>query len=392
MKNDNVLNDTRLYVIFGITLFAVSGVASIAPAFPVIIDQFSLNEKQIGYLITVFTVPGIALTPVMGILADRFGRKTILVPSMALFGIAGVLCAFQQSYHMLLVMRFVQGVGASALGALNVTLIGDIFPGKKRGDAMGYNASVLSIGTASFPAIGGALAAIDWRTIFYIPGLIIPLIVFVFLKLDVPVLKDRMQFGEYLLRVWKTINRKTVWGIFMTNILAFMILYGAYLTFLPLLLKHRLNVGSAVIGGVMSLMSATTAITSSQYTRIVEKYSPYKMLFGSSVLYALSLSVFAFAGSWPFIILATLLFGLAHGTFIPNIQTMLVGLAPLSERAAFMSINGMVLRTGQSIGPVFVALFFINGKFEYLFLVCAVLALSIIFIVKTLVSPEEIKN
>ncbi|MFB6317023.1 MFS transporter [Saccharicrinis sp. FJH54] len=383
--NKTVLNDSRLYIIFGITLFAVSGVASLAPAFPAIIDHFGLSEKQIGYLITVFTVPGIALTPVTGILADRFGRKTILIPSMALFGIGGVLCAFQESYHMLLIMRFIQGVGASALGSLNVTLIGDLFDGKKRGDAMGLNASVLSIGTASFPAIGGVLAVFDWRTIFYIPGLIIPLIAVVYFRLHVPVVNGKVKFKDYLSRVWDTIDRKIVWGLFITNILAFVILYGAYLTFLPLLLKQRLEVGSATIGGIMSLMSITTAVTSAQYSKIVEKFTSYKMLFGSSVLYALSLSVYAFADNWPFIILATILFGLAHGSFIPNVQTMLVGLAPISERAAFMSVNGMVLRIGQSIGPVFAAMFFINGSFMYVFSVSALLALTMLLFIKYMV-------
>ncbi|MFC0876599.1 MFS transporter [Saccharicrinis sp. FJH2] len=390
--NQSVLKDSRLYIIFGITLFGVSGVASLAPAFPVIMEQFGLNETQVGYLITVFTVPGIVLTPVMGILADRYGRKTILIPSMALFGIGGFLCAFQETYQMLLVMRFIQGVGASALGSLNVTLIGDLFEGKRRGEVMGLNASVLSIGTASFPAIGGALAAIDWRTIFYIPALIIPLIAIVYFNLNVPALKGKVKFRDYLTRVWNTINRKIVWGLFISNILAFVVLYGAYLTFLPLMVKERFDVGTLTIGGIMSLMSITTALTSSQYSRIVEKFTTYKMLYASSVLYAISLSVYAFADSWPLLILATILFGLAHGSFIPNVQTMLVGLAPLSERAAFMSVNGMVLRIGQSIGPVFAAFFFIGGHFSYVFLVSAFLALSIFVFVKFMVLPEPQKT
>ncbi|MFB6342807.1 MFS transporter [Saccharicrinis sp. FJH62] len=390
--NQSVLKDSRLYIIFGITLFGVSGVASLAPAFPVIMEQFGLNETQVGYLITVFTVPGIVLTPVMGILADRYGRKTILIPSMALFGIGGFLCAFQETYQMLLVMRFIQGVGASALGSLNVTLIGDLFEGKRRGEVMGLNASVLSIGTASFPAIGGALAAIDWRTIFYIPALIIPLIAIVYFNLNVPALKGKVKFWDYMNRVWDTINRKIVWGLFISNILAFVVLYGAYLTFLPLMVKERFDVGTLTIGSIMSLMSITTALTSSQYSRIVEKFTTYKMLYASSVLYAISLSVYAFADSWPLLILATILFGLAHGSFIPNVQTMLVGLAPLSERAAFMSVNGMVLRIGQSIGPVFAAFFFIGGHFSYVFLISAVLALSMFVFVKFMVLPEPQKT
>ena len=96
---NSTLRDSNLYIIFSITLFAVLGVASITPAFPQIIKHFDLTVQQIGYLITVFTLPGIFLTPLMGIFADRFGRKTILFPSMLIVGVAGFLCAFQTNYQ-----------------------------------------------------------------------------------------------------------------------------------------------------------------------------------------------------------------------------------------------------------------------------------------------------
>ena len=70
-----------MYIIFSITLLAIMGVASLTPAFPEIIRQFDISVKEIGLLITIFTLPGILLAPLMGILADRLGRKMILIPS-----------------------------------------------------------------------------------------------------------------------------------------------------------------------------------------------------------------------------------------------------------------------------------------------------------------------
>lgn len=384
---ENVIKDSRLHVIFGITLFAILGVSSLAPAFPVIIDAFGLDKKQVSYLITVFTLPGIFLAPFLGMLADRFGRKAILVPSMAVFGIAGVLCAFQSNYSMLLVMRFFQGVGASALGSLNVTLIGDLFDGASRKEAMGYNASVLSIGTASFPAVGGILAAIDWHYIFYLPGFIIMLIPVLIFKLDLPEINGVGKLKDYLIKVVRTINRKIVWGLFITNIIAFIILYGPYLTFFPLLLKDRLGAGPAKIGLLMSLMSLVTAIIASQYKRITELLSTVKLLYVSTLFYALSLAVFIFANNNMLVVTGVLFFGLAHGSFIPNMQTVLVGLAPVSERAAFMSVNGMVLRIGQSIGPLFAAYFYFNNSFLPVYLSGIILILVIVPVVRFMVKP-----
>ena len=62
--------------------------------------------------------------------------------------------------------RAEQGIGASAIGSINVTLIGDLFAGRQRTTAMGFNASVLSIGTAAYPAVVGALALVAWSAPF----------------------------------------------------------------------------------------------------------------------------------------------------------------------------------------------------------------------------------
>jgi MFS transporter, ACDE family, multidrug resistance protein len=73
-----------------------------------------------GLLITVFTLPGVFLTPVAGVLSDKFGRKTVLIPSLLLFGVAGGACALARDFELLLGLRVLQGVGAATLGATNV--------------------------------------------------------------------------------------------------------------------------------------------------------------------------------------------------------------------------------------------------------------------------------
>jgi len=388
MKN-SILRNTNLYLIFSITLFAVMGVASITPAFPQIIDHYHLTVRQIGYLITAFTLPGIFIAPFMGILADRYGRKHILIPSMLLFGVAGFLCAIQTDYHWLLVMRFFQGMGAASLGSLNVTLIGDLFEDKKRIQAMGYNASVLSIGTATFPALGGLLATFDWRYVFYLPAAILPFIILIMFFLKTPQIQTNVTLRKYLGNVWKTINRKKVWGLFIVNIMVFIILYGAYLSFFPILMRNRFHANALTIGLSMSLMSFTTAICSSQLAKMRKKMPAHVVLYISSAFYAISLVMLSVATNWALLAGGILMFGMAHGFFIPNIQTALVGLSPLSERAAFMSLNSMVLRIGQTLGPVLVAFFYIRQHLEPVFIFTAVLALLMMVIIRMMVGELE---
>jgi MFS family permease len=354
--------DKNSIIIFGVTLVAVMGISSITPAFPGIIKYFGISTQQVGWLIAAFTLPGIFLTPVTGILADRFGRKLVLVPALFIFGIAGFLCSFMRDFHSLLFFLFVEGIGASGLSSINITLIGDLYSGDKRTTLMGYNASILSIGTAAYPALGGFIAAFGWKYIFYLPLLAFPLAIFVVFELNNPEPKDRQEIGEYFRRIWKNINQRSVWGLFLVNMLVFVLLYGAYLTYFPVLLSERLHASSVHIGLMMSVMSLVTAATSSQLGRINKKIQSKTILLFGSGCYFLSMISLMISQSWIQVALSVIVFGLGHGLLVPSIQNLLVGFASIQERAAFMSVNSMVLRIGQTFGPLVIGVFYVSGN------------------------------
>ncbi|MFW6309524.1 MAG: MFS transporter [Prolixibacteraceae bacterium] len=379
----------NLTVIFLVTLMAVMGVAGITPAFPTIQKYFGISPTQVILLITVFTLPGIFLSPVTGILADHYGRKTILLPSLFLFGLAGAACFFTRDWTVLLVFRFFQGIGVSSLGSLNVTIIGDLFTGEKRGAVMGYNASVLSIGTASYPAIGGALAMAGWQYPFLLPLLAIPTGLMLIFWLKNPEPDKQQNFKEYLKKTWKNINKKTVWGLFIINILLFVVLYGAYLSYFPEMMEERLDASAFQIGIFMSGMSLVTAIVSSQIKRINRKIKAKTQLNISFLLYMISMLSFAIVSDWWHLILPIVTFGMGHGMLIPGIQTLLVGFAPLSERAGFMSINSMVLRIGQTAGPIFISLFYAVGGTAMAFVGGAIASLAMLFISDFMVKLKQ---
>lgn len=385
----SLLHDRNLYLIFGTTLFAVMGVASIAPAFPQMMEFFSLSKIQVGWLIAVFTVPGIALAPFMGILADRLGRKTILIPSLLLFGLAGFTCMFTRKFETLLWFRLFQGIGAASLGSLNVTIIGDLYQGNRRATAMGYNASVLSLGTASYPALGGTLAIFGWNFPFVLPLLAVPFGILLTFSLNNPEPKEKQDLRQYGKNVWKVINQPSVWGLFITNILVFFLIYGAYVTYLPSLLKDRMMANSFQIGITMSIMSLTTAVTSSQIGRIAKKYSSRNILLAGVILYILAMILLANVYSWYAIFPPLLIFGLGQGLFLPTAQTMLVGFAPMKERAAFMSINSMVLRIGQTTGPLVMGVGFALGGLSYVYYGGSIFAVVMFLIVLTMIKESR---
>lgn len=386
-----LFNDINFVTIALITLTAVLGVSSITPTFPKVERALGVSAQEVGLLITIFTLPGVFLTPFFGVLADRISRKKVLVPSLFLFGIAGTLCGFVTDFTLLLVFRFLQGIGAASLGSLNVTLIGDIYEGKERAGVMGYNSSILSVGTAGYPAIGGALAALGWNYPFLLPIFAIPVGLLVITSLKNPEPKSEQKLKDYLVSTWQSIKNVQVLGIFLTSVVTFIILYGSYLTYIPFLLDRSFNASTVTIGLLMSASSLTTAITSSQLVKLVARFSEKKLITTAFFLYAVSLSLVPLMNNIWELILPVMIFGAAQGMNVPSIQTLLASLAPIDYRAAFMSLNGMVLRLGQTLGPVIIGLFYIAWEIEAAFFAGAVFALIMIIFV-TLMIKEKSKD
>ena len=366
-------------------MMAVLGTSSVTPAFPTIVRELGISSGQVGLLITFFTLPGIAMTPLLGILSDRYGRKKILVPALLLFGLAGGACAFARDFDVLLALRFFQGMGAAALGTLNVTVIGDIYDGRERSSALGYNSSVLSVGTASYPAIGGLLATFGWFYPFALPFAAIPIALLVLFSLHNPEPRNDDRLRDYFGSVWENLRDREVLGLIGASLLTFIVLFGPQITYLPILMNARFDAPSYVIGAVLSGASLTTALISTQLGRLTGRFSEKSLLKTAFVLYAIALIVVAFTPNLPLLVLPAVLFGVAQGINLPNVFSLLNAHAPTENRGAFMATNGMSLRAGQTIGPLFMASAAGTLGLTGAYLAAAGLALSAFFLVLVLV-------
>lgn len=337
-----------IYAIFGVTLMGVMGVSILWPVFPQIKEIFGIGDVEVAMLITAFTLPGIFLAPVMGMLADRLGRKKVLVPSLFLFAIAGTSCAFAD-YETMLLLRFLQGVGGSALTALSATIIGDVYEGIERARVLGYNASILAIGVASYPAIGGILAHFDWRYPFLTFAVAIPIGIAVML-MPYPDIRSELPFSAYLTGMRFAINKKILFE-FITGGAVFVILYGAFLLHLTFLLVEKFSADRAVVGIVISSVSVFSALFSSKLAFFTKKFgSSGTMMFGFA-FYALSMLIIPLIPVLPLMFFATFIFGAGHGIVLPALQNLIISTAPEEQRAAIMTAFGSTIRVGQTIGP-----------------------------------------
>lgn len=358
----HLLKDTNLRLIFGITLMVVMGVSSILPVLPSAGHTLGIPMTKIGLLLTSFTLPGIFLTPIAGILADRFGRKAILIPSLVLFGTAGFACGFATSFETMLVFRALQGVGVAPLSLLYATIIGDLYSGKDRVRIMGYNAGVLSIGTAIFPFIGGLLGELGWQLPFMLPIVALPIAYFCAVHLELPKLESTGTMSSYVHDAVKIISSRQALLLFGMTLCTFTILYGPIITYVPVLSDSVFSASPSRIGTLFAVSSLFTGFAASQLGKLNRLLSIRTMLCIAALFFVASMSTMTLPDKFWLLIIPISFFGLAQGLSFPNLATKLTGIASSKQRGAVMAVNGTILRIAQTIGPPLFSLpYFLGG-------------------------------
>lgn len=366
-RQKSIYQEPNFQIICAISLIAVLGVSSVTPAFPNLSKALNVNPKNIGLLITAFTLPTLLLGPIIGIMADRLGRKKIIVPALFIFGIAGTACAFARDFNLLLFLRLLQGIGAAPLASLSVTLIGDLYTQDRRTAAMGYNASVSSIGTASYPTIGGALATFGWNFPFMLPIVAIPIGLVVLFALKNPEPKGDRNLNEYLRNAGKVLQNRQLFGLFIASAANFVLLYGAYVTYLPQLISNTFKAPPTTIGILLSSVSVAITITSSQLGRLSRRFQATTLIRASFVLFGLALFIVPFVPNIWLLLIPTTIFGIGLGIGFPSVQTLLANLAPREYLATILSVNGTFFGLGQTLGPLLMGIAFGIGGINSVF-------------------------
>jgi EmrB/QacA subfamily drug resistance transporter len=134
------------------------------------------------WVISAYLVTSTATTPIYGRLSDIFGRRRVLLTSIALFALASIFCAVATSMPMLILARALQGIGGGGLRSVSQVVIADIIPPRHRGRYQGYMSTTFLVSTTLGPVLGGFFAEhMSWKWAFWIN---LPLSALAFVVID----------------------------------------------------------------------------------------------------------------------------------------------------------------------------------------------------------------
>ncbi|MGL4483580.1 MAG: MFS transporter [Anaerovoracaceae bacterium] len=182
MKNNKNLVFISIIYLSGIFMGAID-TGIVTPARTIIQNDLNVNDQTGVWMITIYTLAYAASIPIMGKLADKFGRKYVYLVSITLFGLGSLLCGLSQdvgSFSMLLIARCIQALGGGGIIPIATAEFGTSFPEEKRGMALGLVGGVYGVANIFGASAGSAILDIfgvnNWQFIFYIN---IPITIFI---------------------------------------------------------------------------------------------------------------------------------------------------------------------------------------------------------------------
>lgn len=341
-----------MLLIYAITATGITANTLINPAIPDILSGLDAPRSLAGIIIASAAFPSIFMAPAIGILADRFGRRALLVPCLLVFGLAGGAAAFSPNIWVLAGLRLVQGAGSAGLINLAIVLIGDHWEGVERARRVGRNAACLTICVAIFPVVGGGITEVfGWRGTFYLYPL--SLITAAVVSRALP--KQRRRPGkvsDQLREAAPYIRSAPMIGTIVTAVMIFILIFGVLLTVMPLYAEERFGMDAAARGVLLSLPAVTSTMGALGMARIHRRFGRERVLVAAPALYAVALAIIATTGDVAVLGAGVLVFGLADGLLIPGLQDLAAGLAPASSRGIAVAMWVGSARTGQTAGPL----------------------------------------
>ncbi|ELY60988.1 MFS transporter [Natronococcus jeotgali] len=332
------------------TALAPLGVPLISPALPVFRDAFGITDAQASLLVSTYFLVGIVLSPFIGILADRVGRKRVLVGGLIAFGVLGGAMAVAPTFEALLALRVAQGTAAAAIFITTVTLVGDAFDGVQRNAVLGANVAVLSATAALFPVVGGALAGIAWNAPFLAYLAALPIAAFAQVALEEPERTDDKGGIAYLADAARTVLTPALAALFGVAFLTEFLLFGVVFTAMPFVLATTL--APVLIGAVILVSETASMVVALSSGRLARYLSNEWLIAAGFACYAVGFAAAWAAAGLVGTIVAVLVVGAGVGLLMPVVDAAVSDRVTTEYLAGAMSLRNSTTFLGRTAGPV----------------------------------------
>lgn len=358
----NQANGFTLAALAGVPLIMVLGNSMLIPVLPDMARSLQVSQMQISLIITMFSVPAGLVIPLAGFLSDRFGRKKVIIPALALYALGGLLAGASalifkdNAYPWILGGRVLQGIGAAGTAPIAMAFCGDLWKGKERAKSLGVIEASNGMGKVTSPILGAAVGLIAWWAIFFFFPIVIAIVILGvwFLTKEPETNKKPKGVKEYLGSIKNIFKEKSplLLSSFFAGSAALLILFGV-LFYISDFLEKRYHMEGIIKGAALAIpvlfMSTTSYLTGALIKKQIGLMK-WLVVIGHGLIAVSLVTLPLFNNVYAFFAGISVA-GIGTGLVLPCLNTLITGAAAKEERGLVTSLYGSVRFLGVAAGP-----------------------------------------
>ena len=258
-----------------------------APSFPEIQQHFNLTPFWVEALLSINFIGYCGGLFIVGFLADHYGRKPIILIGLTIFILGSIICLGGNSYPLMLLGRFLQGIGVAAPSILSFLIVADLYSLKEQQSLFAILNGIMNISVGLAPVLGSYISLyFHWQGNF-IALLLLSIFVFVMTIFCVPFQKQ-IPKREPLLQGYMAVMRSKPLMLLLTYMVISSVPYWIFVGISPLLYMKDLGVSLPHFGYYQGCLAFIFALGTFLYKFIMDKVASKQMLVLSNRIFAFS--------------------------------------------------------------------------------------------------------
>jgi MFS family permease len=390
----------RVYwVMVGTQFVDVIGNTLLFPFFALYVTQkFGVGMTQAGIILATNSVAGMFGSSIGGALADRYGRRGIILFGLVVSALSGLTLGFVNQFYLFYGLSVFVGLMGSVSHPAHAAMVADILPPEKRSEGFGILRVVANLAWIIGPSIGGFLASFNYLYLFLsdaVISVITAALVFRLLPETKPQPKDKTvpeSLGQTLRGYGQAFSDRPFLAFIFASILMILVYQQMYSS-LSVFLRDVHRVNPQFYGLIMSSSAVTVVLFQFSTTRIVKRYPPFLMMAAATFFYMIGFTMYGFVTTMPLFVVAIIVITVGEMVGMPTSNSLAAAFAPEDKRARYMALFGLTWTVPSMIGPWAAGLIMDSYNPNYVWYIggalCAAAIAAFIFLQARLGSREQ---
>ncbi len=339
------------------------GFGIITPVLPAYARSFGLDAAAVGLVIGIYGLARFVANVPAGWLAERRGRRSVLILGTAITSVASVLVALSANLPQLLAFRLLAGLGAATVLTGGQIMVGDLATAENRGRMMSTYQGFFLVGVGLGPAPGGFLADhFGIRAPFFAYAAVSATACILAMLL---ITETKPRDGAVELSVSTADPRTGVPGsirgvlrstpFLLVGVVSFVQFFartGALFAVVPLLGKESIGLSSSQIGVAMTLVNLLNIATLYHAGTLSDRFGRKWVIVPATLVSGLSVAMFALSHNYMMFLLSAAVWGIGSGVSGPSPAAYVADISPPALRGQMFGLYRSVSDSGYIVGPL----------------------------------------